>query len=60
MPIAAFHDGGGRGGQLEQARLEIEIELQCKVYLRLTVHVDEDWTKNEARVRHYGLGNLEG
>jgi GTPase len=51
----------GRGGARikslsEQARKEIEPLLGCKVYLRLTVHVDEDWTKNEHRVRHYGLG----
>jgi GTPase len=49
--------GGARIRELsEKARFEIEKLLGCKVYLRLTVHVDDDWTKNEARVRHYGFG----
>ena len=51
----------GKGGQRikevsHKARLEMEQVLGCKVYLRLTVHVDRDWTENEQAVHRYGYG----
>jgi GTP-binding protein Era len=50
----------GRGGHqikaLGQASRErIEELLDAKVYLRLTVHVDKQWTTNERALRRYGL-----
>ena len=42
----------------ESARQGIEELLGCKVYLRLTVHVDRDWTRSERGVRRYGLDGV--
>ena len=55
----------GQGGQRikslsQAARLEIEKLLGCKVFLRLTVHVDKDWTTSERAVRSYGFGTSSG
>lgn len=51
----------GKGGQRikavsQAARLEMEQLLGCKVFLRLTVHVDRDWTDKEREVRRFGYG----
>lgn len=51
----------GKGGQRikslsQQARLQMEQLLGCKVFLRMTVAVDKDWTQSEAAVRRYGFG----
>lgn len=39
----------------EQARLGIAELLGCRVYLRLTVHVDRRWTDNARSLRRFGL-----
>lgn len=50
--------GGAQIKQISQeARRGIESLLQSQVYLRLTVHVDPDWTRRADRVRHYGIGD---
>jgi GTP-binding protein Era len=36
------------------ARLEIEKLLGCKVFLRVSVHVDPGWTEKEREVRRFG------
>ena len=41
----------------EKARLEMEALLGSKVYLRLTVHVDENWTRNARALSRYGLND---
>ena len=41
------------------ARLNIEQLLGCKVFLRLTVHVDKSWTKSARGIRRFGLDSLE-
>ena len=50
----------GRGGHQikalgEKSRAQIEQLLGCKVFLKLTVHVDKEWTKNERSLRRLGL-----
>lgn len=48
--------GGAQIKMLGQAaRQHIEALLGCKVFLKLTVHVDKQWTKNERALRRYGL-----
>jgi len=49
----------GKGGATIKAvstssRGEIEALLGCKVFLRVTVHVDPDWTDSEREVRRFG------
>ncbi len=51
----------GKGGTTvkavsQAARLEMEQLLGCKVYLRVTVHVDPDWTGKEREVSRFGYG----
>jgi len=41
------------------AREEMEELLGCKVFLRLTVHVERDWTRSERGVRRFGLDGGE-
>lgn len=53
----------GKGGSMiktisEAARKQIEELLGCKVYLRMTVHVDKDWTQSELAVRRRVESNL--
>jgi GTPase len=55
----------GAGGQMiksvsQAARLEIEQLLDCKVYLRLTVHVARNWTEDDNMVRRFGYGPQGG
>ncbi len=56
----------GRGGRSIQAistkaRQSIEQLLGCKVYLRLTVHVEPDWTASERAVARLGYSpDVEG
>ena len=50
----------GKGGQQikaisQAARSRIEALLGCKVFLKLTVHVDKRWTTSEQALRRYGL-----
>ena len=50
----------GKGGQQikaigQAARTRIEDLLGCKVFLKLTVHVDKRWTTSEQALRRYGL-----
>ncbi len=50
----------GRGGSMiksvsQAARCEMEDLLGCKVYLRLTVAVERDWTTSERAVQRFGL-----
>jgi GTPase len=40
----------------QYARLQIENLLGCKVYIRLEVYVDKDWTTNERSLHKYGIG----
>lgn len=51
----------GKGGQRvkevsQAARLEMEGLLGCKVFLRVTVHVDPAWTEKEREVSRFGYG----
>lgn len=50
---------GRSGAQIkaisEAARHQIEDMLGAKVFLRMTVHVDPQWTTNERQLGHYGL-----
>ena len=49
--------GGTRIKDVSQAsRLAMEELLGCKVFLRLTVHVDPDWTNQEREVQRFGYG----
>lgn len=51
--------GGARIKSISQAaRQNIEELLGSKVYLRLTVHVDSEWTRREAGLRRYGLDGM--
>lgn len=52
----------GKGGQQvktisQKARRHIEAVLGCNVFLRLTVHVDKNWTRNAGAVRRFGIGS---
>lgn len=53
---------GKRGVRIKEistrARQQMEQLLGCKVYLRLTVHVDKDWTKSPVALRKYGLDGI--
>jgi GTP-binding protein Era len=50
---------GKRGARIKQvserARIAIERLLGCKVFLRMTVHVDPRWTDDPRALRRYGL-----
>lgn len=51
----------GKGGQRikslsEKARMGIEELLACRVYLRLTVHVDKNWRDSERALQRLGYG----
>jgi GTP-binding protein Era len=51
----------GKGGAAikaisQEARVGIEALLGCKVFLRVTVHVDPEWTDNDREVRRFGYG----
>src|SRR5690606_36496762 len=50
---------GKRGARIREisqaARLEMEKLLGCKVFLRLLVSVDPDWTQSEYALRRYGI-----
>ena len=51
----------GKGGHMikavsQAARHEMEPLLGCKVFLRLEVHVEPDWTSDERAVRRFGYG----
>lgn len=39
-----------------QARTDIETLVGTKVFLELHVKVDKNWTKNPAKMKHYGYG----
>ena len=54
--IVVGHRGAMVKSISEAARHQIEAMLGCKVYLRLQVVVDEDWTEREAAVRKHGFG----
>ena len=49
---------GKRGSKLKQvgseAREDIEALLGCKVFLKLWVKVDENWSRNQLRMRELG------
>ncbi|MDE2091671.1 MAG: GTPase Era [Gammaproteobacteria bacterium] len=52
----------GRGGQLlkavgHAARLELQQEFGCKVFLRLWVKMRDDWADDEIALRSLGLGS---
>ena len=51
---------GNRGERIKAissaARRSIEELLGCKVFLRMQVYVDEQWTRRESSVRRYGIG----
>lgn len=54
----------GRGGERikrisASARQQMETLLGAKVYLRLSVHVDKNWTHHESRLREHGLSEEE-
>lgn len=49
----------GAGGKMIrdigiQARTNLEVLLGCKIFLKLIVKVDPNWTKNPAKLRKYG------
>ena len=51
----------GKGGRTIKevstaARAQIEEFLGCKVYLRLTVHVDKDWRQSDRAIERFGYG----
>ena len=50
---------GRRGEQIKSigtaARKRIEDLLGCQVFLKLTVHVDKQWTRSEHALQRYGL-----
>ena len=55
----------GRGGHQikalgQMARRHIEILLDCRVFLKLTVHVDTHWTRNERALQRHGLTEAMG
>jgi len=55
----------GKGGATikevsTSSRAGIETLLGCKVFLRVTVHVDPDWTDSEREVRRFGYSPSGG
>jgi GTP-binding protein Era len=53
----------GKGGHVlktagERARVELEQMLETKVFLKLFVRVEPDWTESEAGLRKAGVVNF--